>query len=88
MRVVRLEGVEVWAPGGASIVDNMAATTLTLARSSASVDSTLAAIAPLLPLKKNVLLADQFAAQAASGAAARHGLAAAAAAAALAALAA
>jgi hypothetical protein len=88
MRVVREEGVEVWAPGGGALVDNMNASVLVLTRSSASLERALATIAPLLPLKNNVLLADEFAAHAASGAAARRGLAAAAAAAALVALAA
>jgi hypothetical protein len=86
MRVLREEGVEVWAPGGGALVDNMAATTLTLARSSTDTARALESIAPFLPLKKNVLVADQFVSQATSGTAARRGLAAAAAAAALAAL--
>jgi hypothetical protein len=76
MRIVREEGVEVWAPGGGALVDNMGASTLTLARTSADVAGALAVVAPLLPLKNNF-------AQAASGEAARRGLAAAAAAAAL-----
>jgi hypothetical protein len=35
----REEGVEVWAPGGASVVDNTAVSTMALARTIASVDS-------------------------------------------------
>ena len=84
MRLEREEGVEVWAPGGGAVVDNMAVSTLALARSGASVGDALATVAALLPLKNNVLEEAEFVfeAQAASGAAARRGLAAAAAAAA------